>query len=282
MPCIHAVVVNQNTSIFTELMIQTLIRSDNLSELGFHLTVIDNDSSDRCLDNLKATVAANGWSWLQSGFDSTLSVDKHAAALQMFFEQCSSNEWILLLDADVWFPEKHTIKTLIETLEAHTKAFACHPMIFSLPEQTVAEGISRIPGATPHDDSHWIQTLDGNEYTVSRQPRCTPICCLIRLDAVIKKVLSSFGSYRAHIYQLGKAYFYDTLALTTKILATHGYTYCVSRNTVCHFVGVLSDQSQNKEKTELCRLLLEKLDSGISIENLNETVREYVSLLSQE
>lgn len=112
---IHAVVVNHNTSVWTELLVRSLFAANPGQSID--LTIMDNASTD---DMTGLTVAAAQYQVpiLQSGFTTQTMNNSHGEVLRTFVlaqERALASQF-LFLDTDVCFTQPHVIAQLCRVI----------------------------------------------------------------------------------------------------------------------------------------------------------------------
>ena len=148
---IHAVTVTQNTSAFTELMLRTLFLTNELGGFEFRLTVLDNNSSDPEFGALKAYLGAQQIPLAPTGFSYYVAAEQHGAALTDFVRDHDDCTHYLFLDADMWFVEQNTVRTMLDELRAAgPDIFAVQARIYGYYVGFVYEGRDGIPGWGPN------------------------------------------------------------------------------------------------------------------------------------
>ena len=118
---IEAVVVNHNTSAYTELMLRSLIQH-HPQRKNLALTVYDNDSQDGS-QALQEFARSEGMTWQGSGFPIGTVNNSHGDVLRRFVIEHPDCTHYLFLDADVVFLEENTIFTMLQELENTPDAF---------------------------------------------------------------------------------------------------------------------------------------------------------------
>src|SRR6185436_20247198 len=118
---IQAVVVNHNTSRYTELMLRSLFARHS-SDLDLSITVFDNKSQDD-RNTLEAYTREKGIPLLPSGFELKTDFNSHGELLQRFVLEHPDCAYYLFLDTDTCFIENETLSTMLQELERDPDAF---------------------------------------------------------------------------------------------------------------------------------------------------------------
>ncbi len=272
---ICGVTVNHNTSHFVELMLRTLFLSNGLTNLRFEMTVLDNQSDDARIDELRAYLADQQMAFLQTGFDTGINGAKHGAAFANFIRDHAECTHYLFLDADMWFIEPDTIPTMVaELTHAPGATFANQARILGYYAGRIIEGRDGIPGTGAFDGQppSTVRFWD-RVYTQVWMPRCSPVCSLIANTPLFRRVVETVGLTPAYRFGVGEAFFYDTFSLMTQVMATHGQGFIVSSKTINHFTQATYMPEHRAAKDRDCWLLLDDLRAGrgMSRENFYES-----------
>jgi len=237
---IEAIVVNQNTSMFVELALRSLFDTNDLAGIEFGVTVLDNGSTEEDVTGLKGYLKTRDIAFVQTGLDAKIAPEKHTVALTEFVKRATGCGHYLFLDCDMWFTEADTIPTMLrELLEAGEHVFANQARVWGHYAKRVIEGRDGVPGASDLDGQTWEIEFDKTRYAASGAPRCSPVCSLVGNSPTFRRVVEAVGLHRAVAFQSGTATYYDTFALMTQIMATHGFRFMVSSKTVNHFTNTV-------------------------------------------
>lgn len=221
---INAVTVNHNTSRFTELMIRSLLKMNDLLSLPLNLTVLDNKSDDKYLDVLLNFLKSNNIHLQQTGFDNSIDVEKHGIALEEYVKNNPDCDFYLFLDSDMWFIEERTIGTMLSELDSSSEdIFAVQARIYGHYAKEVIEGKNGKPGHTFKDKMTWSMKYDDKSYKVYvKDERCSPVCCLIRNVFPFRRIVNSTGLTPVQIFRVGSVNHYDTFGLMTHLMFSLG------------------------------------------------------------
>lgn len=265
---IYGVAVNHNTSHFVELMLRTLFYTNDLSGFDFHMLVLDNNSDDEYLSQLKAYLSDQRIPLIQTGFDNSLAPEKHGAAFESFVEEYGDCTHYLFLDSDMWFVENNTMATMLSELrESSPSVFANQARIYGYYAYRVIEGQDGNPGVGDVDDfPAWQVSCWDTEYTTRLLRRCSPVCSLIANTPVFRKVVEIIGLGRAMGFEVGSAKWYDTFSLMTHVMATHDLRFIVSSKRINHFTMTGYQSEARGLKDSNCLVMLEELRGGRGME----------------
>jgi len=211
---IQAVVVNHNTSKYTELMLRSLFAKHSPS-LALSITVFDNGSQGD-MTELEAYTSNRGIPIVPSGFGLKTEWNSHGEVLSRFVLERPDCVYYLFLDTDTCFIEDDTIDTMVQELEQDGTAFGIAPRISS-------NGETEIP------EEYWARVYDY---------RLHPCCALVKNTEIFRRVVEEVGlSCVKHLWANGEEYL-DTFKLMTKVIKTHGYRHLISSKMVLHFFSV--------------------------------------------
>jgi len=261
---IYGVTVNHNTSHFVELMVRTLLLTDDVSSLEFTLTVLDNGSDDEHLASLRSFLATQHIAFTQTGFDTSIAVEKHGVALESFVRQHADCTHYLFLDADMWFVEPYTIRTMLQELApAEPAMFANQARIYGYYAGRIIEGRDGIPGSGPFDEQPgWPIVFENRQYDSVVASRCSPVCSLVANTPVFRRVVETVGLSQAIRFGVGRVTYHDTFSLMTHVMATHGQRFIVSSKTDNHFTQATYMAEHRAPKDRDCLLMLHDLRAG--------------------
>jgi len=235
---IQSVVVNHNTSKYTELMLRSLF-ARHPSDLDMSIIILDNNSQDD-RTQLESCARRKDVPIIPSGYEIKMKWNSHGEILSKFVLEHPNCTYYLFLDADTCFIEDNTIDTMIEELEKDANAFGTAPRITS-------------NGDTEIEPVYWEKIYAS---------RLHPCCALVKNTAVFRDVIGAIGlSCVQYLWAEGEEYL-DTFELASKVMKTHGKRHLLSSKMVLHFFSVSYDwepQPVMKHKTELRDKYLEKL-----------------------
>jgi hypothetical protein len=221
---IRGVTVNHNTSHFVELMLRTLFLTNDLSNLRFEMTVLDNQSDDGHVEQLRAYLDDRQAVFVQTGFDTTIAGEKHGAAFASFMREHAECSHYLFLDADMWFVEPDTIPTMLAELShAPRSTFGNQARILGYYAGRIIEGRDGIAGAGAFDGQPpFTVTFWDRAYSQVVMPRCSPVCSLVANTPLFRRVVETVGLTPSYRFGVREVFFYDTFSLMTQMMATHG------------------------------------------------------------
>lgn len=258
---IEAVVVNHNTSLFTEVCLRSLF-AVHPADLDLAVTVMDNDSQDDTSD-LRAYTAEQRIPFLPSGFTLDATNNTHGEILRSFILSHPSPAYYLLLDADICFIQPDTLLTMRHELDAEAGLFAIQPRM-------TVNGIDELPGSGWHIHANSPITLHSSvsdapptAYPGLLQPRCHPGCVLIKNTPVFRRVVEHVGLSTAWLFGETQPMrgFYDTFALLCLVMKTHEQEYALSSAMVQHLFSVSYNDEAMDWKRRITRERLATLRS---------------------
>lgn len=215
-PQIGAVVVNHNTSTWTELLIRSLFAKNP----GFsRLTVYDNASTDDRSGMLTAS-AQYGAVVRQSGFDTTTTANSHGEVLSQFVLDPTNAalDYLLFLDADVCFTRPGVVEILLSTLEQAPKAFGVGPRMSWDGETEMVADLAANPA-------------------IYRE-RLHPACALVRNTELFRRVVAEVGLSCASLHLVDDERYLDTFGLATMVMRTHEFRHVIADALVMHAFAV--------------------------------------------
>lgn len=215
-PRITAVVVNHNTSAWTELLIRSLFAQNP----GFGpLTVYDNASIDD-RSGMLAAAAAHRVDVRPSGFDTTTTANSHGQVLSQFVLDPANAgfDYLLFLDADVCFTRAGVTDTLRANLERTPTAFGAGPRMSWDGETELAAEHAANPGIY--------------------RDRLHPACALVRNTDLFRTVVAEVGLSCATMHLVDEERYLDTFRLATMVMRTHGLTHEIADTLIMHAFAV--------------------------------------------
>lgn len=268
MPLIQVVVVNHNTSLFTELAVRSLLATHS-PDLNLTVTVMDNASTDDTA-TLRAFTEAKGIPFIQSGFGINAATNTHGEVLRAFILSHPDSPYYLLLDADIVFLQQDTLLTMQRELDADDG-------IFAVQARMSWDGVQEMPGAgwhleagkamfmraalggQPISDEDLIQ--QATTYKNTLLPRCHPGCTLVKNTPTFRRVVEHIGLSTAWLHGETQptAGFYDTFGLLSHVMKTHEKRYVLSSAMVLHYFCVSYDPTGMDWKQRACLERLQKL-----------------------
>ena len=214
---IQAVVVNHNTSKYTELMLRSLFTRHN-SDLDLSLLVLDNGSQDD-RTGLDAYAKRMCVPVVQSGFGLTTKWNSHGEVMRKFVLERPDCAYYLFLDCDTCFIQDDTIDTMLREFDRDLRAFGIAPRVSSDGEAEIGK-------------EYWERVYDY---------RLHPCCALVRNTAVFRRVVEEIGlSCVQYLWAEGEEYL-DTFKLMSVVMKTHGYRHILSSKMILHLFSVSHD-----------------------------------------
>lgn len=234
---IHAVTVNHNTSRYTELMLRSFFRLNDLSEFDFKVTVLDNNSNDPYIFDFKEYLKSSNSTFQSTRFDNSVSADKHGMAFEKYILENRNCDYYLFLDSDMWFVEKDTIPQMVrEIKETGDDIFAIQARIFGYYAKEVIEGKDGKIGHTFADSVDFNMVVKDKQYVAKVQhERCSPVCCVVKNSPLFHSIVENIGLTPAIVLRDDALRYYDTFGLMTYTMRAVGKKHCVSSKTVNHF-----------------------------------------------
>ena len=237
---ISAVVVNHNTSRFTELMLRPLdVMHERSTDLA--VTVYDNASTDDTGPLIEYT-EARGIPFVPTGLTTNTENNSHGELLDRFVLGNPDADYYLLLDADVCFIQPDTIGTMVRELSGESQAFG-------IGVRQTWDGNLEVPLSNDHRHRLYYSRLH-------------PCCALIRNTEVFRLVAGTVGFSCVNVLHAGGEEFLDTAELLTRVMQTHGLRHLISSAMVLHFFSVSYDPRWMERKIAWCDRLLADLRSG--------------------
>jgi len=234
---IQAVVVNHNTSRYTELLLRSMF-AKHTGELDISVMVYDNNSLDD-RSGLEAFASTRSIPILPSGFEIKTKWNSHGEVLSRFVKEHPECAYLLFLDTDVCFLENDTLVVMLKELQRDDTAFAISPRITSNADSEIAS-------------EYW---------PVVYASRLHPCCALVKNTDTFQRVVAEVGlSCVQFLWALGEEYF-DTFRLMTQVMKTHGFRVIQSAAMVQHFFCVSYEMEPEKimnAKAQLRDKLLER------------------------
>lgn len=219
-PTIAAVVVNHNTSLFTELALRSLF-AQHTALRPVKIVVYDNDSTDDT-SALRAFAATPGFAWVPSGFPLGTRNNSHGEILRRFVLEHPDCSHYLFLDTDVVFVQPETIQIMLAELDAD-------PTAFGIGARQSWDGLVPVPA----------EILRANPNI--QDARLHPCCALVANTALFRTIVEAIGLSAANYLWAERDEYLDTFALLTRVMRTHGLYHRISRALVRHFFTVSYD-----------------------------------------
>lgn len=214
---IQAIVVNHNTSRYTELMLRSLL-TRHPDTLDCSVTILDNNSRDDTTE-LAAYASAEDILLLPSGFPLATAFNSHGEILRRFVLEHPDCVYYLFLDSDVCFIESDTISTMIQELGQVPSAFGIAPRLSSDGEIEISREL-------------WDLVYNS---------RLHPCCALVRNTAIFRRVAEVVGFSCAKYLWADREEYLDTFQLMSRVMKSHGLHHIRSSKLVLHFFSVSYD-----------------------------------------
>ena len=214
---LQAVVVNHNTSKYTELMLRSLFARHSNS-LDFSITIFDNGSQDDTR-GLEDYARERGVAFRPSGLELKTAFNSHGEILRRFVLEHPDCVYYLFLDADTCFIERDTLNTMIREVEQDPRAFGIAPRLSS-------NGETEIP------IEYWQTVYDS---------RLHPCCALVKNTAIFRRVVEGIGFSCVKYLWADHEEYLDTFQLMSRVMKTHDFRHIRSSKLVLHFFSVSYD-----------------------------------------
>ncbi len=264
---VRAIIVNHNTSLFSQLALRSLLWSHDGDE-GIDLTVsvVDNHSSDEDLaalkdacDSLGATFSLSRWPLAES------KLNTHGDVLRDFVLTHEDAEQFLFVDTDIDFEEQGTVTTMTAEVAADDDVWAVQAR-FRWAEENRGEGASLDIGAGSDialkvgRASARLDETKGFDGTIQR--RCHPGATLCPNSPLFRRVAEHVGfSTAARVSaDTQHAGFFDTFGLASAAMTAAGKRYVLSRATVHHFFTASYDDEYAAKRKADCVERLERFE----------------------
>ena len=248
---IEAVIVNHNTSPFAELCLRSLMATGGARGRALRVTVADNHSTDDGVVALRDAAAELGAAFELTRWPvSTATTITHGDVLRDFVLSRREAPYFLFLDADIVFLHDNTVGTMLRELESSAKSWAVQARYVS-PERRLAGSTLDMGAGDPQvidagfPGTTWRWTVRG-----TGKRRLHPGCALVaNSEALLHTAdMLGFGTFAGLSQDESIAGYYDTLAVASAVMATHGLGYELSSRLVVHYFNVSYD-----DRTDLTR-----------------------------
>ena len=264
-PQIQAVIVNHNTSPFSELCLRSLFATEGTMKTSLTVTVMDNHSDDDGLAELRHATEEMGADFELSRWPvAAATVNTHGDVLRDFVLARPDPDCYLFLDADIAFTEPETLRTMYTELIGRDDTWAMQARFVSAEGR--CEGSSLDLGAG--DPQHFFVGFEDPASDRSRtfpiagtgKARVHPGCCLIRNSPALQETAEAvgFGTAVSMSQDPELAGYFDTMALASAVMATNGLIYGLSSAHVVHYFNVSYDERTDLTASKLqdcCRRL---------------------------
>jgi hypothetical protein len=226
--------------------------------------VIDNGSDeDSELASLRAYANQKGIPLVQSGF--RLAANAHGHLLRSFVMDHPEYSHYLFIDPDVYFLSQGTLDRMVAELDAAESAWGIMPRCtwdgesdHSLPDGVVCLGEETLITYSIQGGP-WGDDMEPTQSRANIVARLHPFCALIKNTPVFRSVAEHVGLSNACTFSPRDGFNWDTLALTTSVMKTHGLEYLMSTEMVFHFFGVSYDTEWIESKRGRCKKWLDEL-----------------------
>jgi hypothetical protein len=259
---IKAVVVNQNTSEFTELLLRSFLRHHK--ELPADLTVLDNNSTDD-MSQLKVFAKEAKIPIRRTEWHPTTPGNNHGENLRDFVIANPTAKSYLFLDCDVVFVQDDTVPTMLEELERDAALWAIQARFTSdgeseRPGGSLSKGGQRMFQNIAFESSQ-EEVAQGAPLQYKPLPavmgdRVHPCCVLIKNSRAFQMTATHIGFSCAHFEESGCGKVYDTFGTATQVMKTHDLHHGLSEKMIMHFGSV--SYGVTPDRVEWCRDLLVK------------------------
>lgn len=211
---IQAVVVNHNTSQYTELMLRSLfVHHPGGLDLG--ITVLDNGSQDE-RGELEAYARQKDIPIVPSGYGLQTKWNSHGEILRKFVLDHPDCRYYLFLDADTCFIQDDTLNTMVGELKQESSVFGISPRLSSNGENEI--------------EPEYRERI----YT----SRLHPCCALVKNTPIFQRVVETVGLSCVHYLWAHGEEYVDTFELASRVMKTHGCRHNLSSKMVLHFFSV--------------------------------------------
>jgi hypothetical protein len=268
---IEAVVVNHNSSIFTELMLRSLFATHK-PEPGISITIMDNNSTDN-MDILKNYADGKEISIIRSGYSIDSSINTHGEILRQFVLTRPNCKYYLFLDTDICFYQDNTINTMLEEIECKKNAYAVLAKLISGRNEKASYQYLRRKVVWDINCSFTVFTADGYQKNFNNGPNkqfigrgaevsreLPPHCTLIKNTPLFRRVAKYASFSDVCTFEEGIGSVYDILGLVAMIMKINRKVIIPSVCSVRHFGRITyADQKELERKSRICREMLMKL-----------------------
>ena len=263
-PLVDAIIVNHDTSMFSELALRSLVASTAAGSetCRLHITVVDNHSSDDGLPSLRGAIDELGATFELSRWPiATRTLNTHGDVLRDFVLAHPEADHYLFVDCDIDFDTDAVTQTMLDELVADDSLWAIQAR-FSSVEAKYGEGSSLdIWAGRPIEvvAAEWSWDPDSRMPIMgSIKPRCHPGATLVRNAPILRRVAEGIGFHCALTMSqdTGLAGFYDTLGLASAVMTAASYRYTLSSAVVHHFFNASYDDVHVAARERDCRARL--------------------------
>lgn len=197
-PHIEAIIVNHNTSPFSELCLRSLLATEVPPGLRLTATVVDNHSHDEGLADLRHATQELGADFELSRWPlAEATVNTHGDVLRDFVLARPLAEYYLFLDADIVITQSDTLATMHAELMERDDMWALQARFASAEGRGVGTSLDIGAGDAQHlyvgfedPESDWRHTFPVKG---TGKARVHPGCCLIRNSDAFQETARAFG-----------------------------------------------------------------------------------------
>jgi len=249
-PVIEACVINTNNSQFAELAARSLIATHAAAykAADLRLTLLDNHSTDKGLDDLRAGTTELGVIFEQTRWPiASASTNTHGDVLRDFVISRRDADYYLFVDSDIVFEKVGSVWTMLRELSTHTGLWAVQARFRNL-EEARGPGSSLDISAGRGQRVWWrFEPVPPGRHKMKEelilgedQARCHTACTLITNSAPFQLMCNIIGLSSVVVISQDseRAGLYDTLAMGSLIMKTHGLNYALSEAQVLHYFGM--------------------------------------------
>src|SRR5215217_4106443 len=151
-----------------------------------------------------------------SGFTTQSENNSHGEILRQFTldPARATADYLLFLDADVYFTEAGTIRRLLDALAAEPAAFGAGP-------RQSWDGVTEMPAHLAVNPAIY-------------ENRLHPCCALVRNTSLFCRVVAAVGLSAVSYHWAERSEYWDTFQLMTAVLGTHGQRHVIADALVMH------------------------------------------------
>jgi GT2 family glycosyltransferase len=190
---IAVVTVTYNSALLLDDFLNSLKRQTYSSWHGY---IIDNDSKDHTVDNLRArNLDPLKYSVIANRDNVGVAAGNNQGILQAFEAGC---EWILLINNDTVFPAQ-LCRHLVDTAESHGWRVVVPKIHFKVPANAIWYGGGGFDPWKGHTGFHTgIGAADAGQYDLEKTVDYSPTCCMLIHRTVFEEIGLMDESYFAY------------------------------------------------------------------------------------
>jgi hypothetical protein len=231
---------------------------------------LDNHSTDEGLDDLRAATTKLAVIFEQTRWPiASASTNTHGDVLRDFVISRRDADYYLFVDSDIVFEEAGSVWTMLRELSTETRLWAVQARFRNLEEER-GPGSSLDISAGRGQRVWWrFEPVPPGRHKMKEelilgedQARCHTACTLIANSVPFQSMCKLVGLSCLIMMTEDpeRAGLYDTLAMASLIMMTHGLTYALSETQVLHYFGMsYRDDPEVAEAMKDCRDRLEVL-----------------------